>query len=135
MTIFLDSSILCAYANLDDVHHKTSVSLVKDTLSGKYGKCVITDYIMDETLTVLQRKSNKKTAIELGKFILDSEFLIAEIDKQTFQKAWEIFQQDNNFSFTDCTILAFMWTFGINQIATFDKEFSKISNIEVVKNS
>ncbi len=132
MTILIDASVFCAYVNENDVHHGRSVALVKDVLAHKYGKAITTDYIFDEAVTVALRRSTKKNAVELGNFILHSEVFFVKIDSGVFQKAWDIFQKEEGLSFTDCTLLAFMKSFDIMYIATFDKEFKKIAWLKVV---
>ncbi|MBI2652768.1 type II toxin-antitoxin system VapC family toxin [Candidatus Woesearchaeota archaeon] len=132
MAIFIDSSIFCAYANIDDVHNKKAVKIISEIVSNNHGKVITTDYVFDETVTVALRRTDKKKAAELGNFILNSEILIAKVDSIVFQHAWELFQKNHNFSFTDSTIIAFMQLFGINKIATFDKEFLKLKNIQVI---
>lgn len=133
MEVFVDSSVFCAYANESDVHHTKASGILKKLVSEKY-KLIITDYVFDETLTAVLHKTDKKIAAEFGKYILNSEFLIGKVSQPIFQKAWELFCKGNRFSFTDCTIVAFMETFGINKIATFDKEFKKIKDIKVISN-
>ena len=132
MAIFIDSSVFCAYANSRDVHHSKASSIMQEIVSEKYGSGIITDYIFDETMTVALRRTSKGVAVELGNFMLNSEILMAKITPLLFQKAWELFQKPNNFSFTDCTIIAFMNTFGIDKIATFDKEFKSQKNFTIV---
>ncbi len=131
MVILIDSSVFCAYANVRDVHHKNAQKIIKEVISDKYEGAVTTDYIFDETVTVAKRKASQKTAIEIGKFLLNSEIFIARIDALVFQKAWEFFQA-NDLSFTDSTIIAFMDLFGIKKIATFDKGFNNIKNVQVI---
>lgn len=132
MAILIDASVFCAYANFRDVHHKNSIKLMRDIVSQKYGRSVTTDYIFDETVNVVARKHNKKSAIETGEHILNSEIFFAKVDESVFKKAWRLFQDENNFSFTDCTTIAFMGIFGIDKITTFDKEFKKLNNIKVI---
>lgn len=132
MTIFVDASVFCAYANLDDVHHQKAKKIMNNIVSGKYGHGITTDYIFDETVTVVLRRIDKKNAAEVGNLILHSEINLVGIDPMAFQRAWELFQKTENLSFTDCTSIAFMRMFGIQNIATFDKEFSKIRDIQVV---
>ncbi len=132
MAVFIDSSVLCSYANAKDIHHYKSVSLINEIAARKYGNGIITDYVFDETVTVALRRTNKKTAIGLGNLILNSELLMAKVSPIVFKKAWEFFQKDHNFSFTDCTIIAFMQTFDIKTIATFDNEFKNLKNFEVI---
>lgn len=133
MAIFIDSSVFCAYANARDVHHKNAQKIINDVVSGRYENGITTDYVFDETVTVTKRKANSKTAIEIGKFLLDSEIFIAKVDSMSFQKAWELFQA-NDLSFTDCSSISFMELFGISKIATFDKGFRNIKGVQVIEN-
>lgn len=133
MAIFIDASVFCAYANVRDVHHKNAKKIISDIVSGKHENGITTDYIFDETVTVTKRKANSKTAIEIGKFLLDSEIFIAKVDSMVFQKSWELFQS-NDLSFTDCSNIAFMNLFDIRKIATFDKGFKNIKNVQVIEN-
>ena len=132
MAIFIDSSVFCAYANVRDVHHKNAQKIMEDIISGKHENGITTDYVFDETVTVIRRKANSKTAIEIGKFLLDSEIFIAKVDSLVFQKSWELFQS-HELSFTDCSSIAFMNLFDINKIATFDKDFKNIEEIQVIE--
>ncbi|MEK6904035.1 MAG: PIN domain-containing protein [Nanoarchaeota archaeon] len=132
MAIIIDASVLCAYANIEDVHYsKARIILEKIMLKRREG-LIITDHLFDETVNVVMRKKGRDEAINFGRFIMDSEFLLASTSINVFRKAWDMFQQTENFSFTDCATIAFMGVNGINRIATFDKEFKKIKEIEVV---
>ena len=131
-TLFIDSSVLFAFASLRDVHHAKANKIMELVASNRYDSVIINDYVFDEVISVILRKSGKKDAVEIGSNILDSEIFVAKIDSDTFQKSWDLFKQLDEFSFTDCTILAFMNILGIKKIATFDKEFRKISWLEVI---
>jgi len=133
MPVFIDASLLYAYANKDDINHRKAVKIMEDiVVSKKYGKPIISDYIFDEAVTVAFRKSGKQTAINLGEFIIKSEFVLVKVEEMVFQQAWKLFQETNNFSFTDCTIAAMMKIFGVEYLATFDKEFKNIEGLSVV---
>ncbi len=132
MAIVIDSSVFCAFFNNRDVHHQQSVSLLKEILSQKYGRAFLTDYIFDETVSVALRRGDKNSALDAGRFLLHSEFLLAKIDPPLFEEAWAFFQKLDGFSFTDCTILAFMKAFDIAHVATFDKAFHAIDWAQVV---
>lgn len=133
MAVFIDASVFCGYVNSNDVHHKSSLRIMQDIFSQKYGILITTDYIFDETVNVLARKDSKESAIEIGKYILNSEIFFAKITGIVFEKAWNLFQNEKNFSFTDCTTVSFMEIFDIDKIATFDKEFAKLKNIKVIE--
>src|SRR3989338_4808594 len=132
MAIFIDASVLCAYANKIDVHHNPSKIIIEDIISKKYGAPIITDYIFDEVVTVVLRRAGKKIATDVGKALLNSEIIISKVDEAVFLEGFRIFQANDNLSFADCTNIAFMRIFGIDKIATFDKEFENIKGIYVV---
>ncbi len=132
MVVLVDSSVFCAYANVRDVHHENAKRLIGEIVSRKHGSGLTTDYIFDETVSVVLRKSGKNNAINIGRFLLNSEIQLAKVDELLFQKAWHLFQNSDNLGFTDCTSVAFVQTFGIKNIATFDKGFRGLKNIEVL---
>ena len=132
MTIFIDASVFCAYANKDDVHHEKAVIIINDVVAGKYEKAITTDYVFDEVVTVVLRRSNKRNAVEIGGLLLGSEVFMAKIDASIFQQAWKFFKEHEGLSFTDCTIVAFMKSFSIDSLATFDKSFKMFESLSVV---
>ncbi len=132
MLIFLDSSLFCAYKNKSDVHHENSVKIIEAISHQDHGRPVTTDYIFDETVTVLLRKTNRSIAMDVGDLILNSEIQMFGVGKIVFESAWNIFQKTEKLSFTDCTNIAFMKLYGIEKIATFDKGFKEIKGVQVV---
>ncbi|MBI4918880.1 PIN domain-containing protein [archaeon] len=131
MKVFLDASFLYALVNKRDIFHEKASKMV-EKLSSKECHVITTDYTFDEAVTVLSRKADKKTALRLGGMLLESNIILLNVNQKVFQTAWKYFHGEWNFSFTDCTILAFMRIFGINKIATFDQEFKKVKDIEVI---
>ena len=55
MKIFLDTSALIAYYNVDDIHHPKASKTMDSIKSGKIPltRFYTTDYIIDETLTFI----------------------------------------------------------------------------------
>ena len=133
MVIVLDTSVLCAYANKSDVHHGKAVELMRKIISQNEERVIITDHIFDELISVTKRKSDKSTAVETGRALLRSEIHLVYTDELIFGEAWNLFEQKNTFSFTDCTIIAFMRIFGITKIASFDSEFKTIAGLDVLR--
>lgn len=129
----IDANIFCAYWNDKDVHHGKAMDIIENLIYGKTDEdLIVTDHIFDETVNVLMRKVGKTNAIKVGNVIMNSEIFLACAGDDIFQKAWNMFQQTEKFSFTDCATITFMETNGVNRIATFDKEFKKIKWIEVI---
>lgn len=132
--IILDSSFIIAYKVEDDEHHGKALKIAKEIATGKFGYPVISDYIFDESVTVVYKKiQGLKVAIDLGNDLI-REIEMLTIDGELFEQSWQIFKQqkDTKFSFTDCTILALMKKKEIKNITTFDKDFEKIKEINVI---
>ena len=132
--IFLDTSFLVAYSHEKDENHEKALELMKDIAKGKYGKLCVSDYIFDETVTVVFARTKKlEEAVKIGEKLIDGTGIL-DIDDFLFDMSWDIFknQKDSEFSFTDCTTISAMIKIRIANIATFDKEFKKIKNINVI---
>ncbi len=132
--IFLDSSFLISATVEIDQNHEKAASIMGDIISGKYGMPVISDYIFDETVTVILVRTKDLEKASLAGEKLKASMKMLKIEDMDFNEAWEIFksQQNAKFSFTDCTTLSAMKTNGIKNIVTFDGDFKKIKGINVV---
>lgn len=67
---------------------------------------ITTDYVIDETLTLLRVRGERKRALLLGaRFFQDGLAEIHKITTADLRLAWETFEQfdDKGWSFTDCT--------------------------------
>ena len=54
--IFVDSSAWYSLEVEDDTNHRAASSFLSQIASGKHGIAITTDYILDETLTLLQSR-------------------------------------------------------------------------------
>ncbi|MBI4162976.1 MAG: type II toxin-antitoxin system VapC family toxin [Candidatus Aenigmarchaeota archaeon] len=132
--IFLDTSLIIAYKIDNDQNHETALKIMAKISEGHFGNTVISDYIFDESLTVALAKTRElKAAVEIGEELMTIQ--IIKIDNAIIHEAWQIFksQKGTKFSFTDCTCMALMEKFNIRNIATFDSDFKKIKEINVVQ--
>ena len=132
--IFLDSSFLVSLEVETDQNHEKAVKIRDEIIEGKFSKIIISDYIFDETITVTFSKTKElQKAVLVGTNLRESVEII-KIDEEIFNSAWNLFknQKETMFSFTDCTTLALMEKENIKNIATFDKDFKKIKEINVI---
>ncbi|MBM3212533.1 PIN domain-containing protein [Candidatus Poribacteria bacterium] len=92
--IFLDTSFLVAYYNSDDVNHEEARKLIM-RMKGKQVRFLISDYIFDETLTVLLVRAGKDKAIKVCNAILRDIKLenieLVYVNKEIFRKTTTIF--------------------------------------------
>ncbi len=133
--IILDSSFLVAVEVKEDQNHEKAIIIRDKIIKGDFGDIIISDYIFDETVTVtLNKTKDLNKAIEVGEILMDLTDLL-KIEEEIIERSWELFkkQKETKFSFTDCTILALMQENGITNIATFDKDFKKVKEINVIE--
>jgi uncharacterized protein len=130
--IFVDTGAWYASEVEDDENHSRSRKFLKNELaSNKYGVLVTSDYVLDETLTLMRIRKGIKVALNFLDKIQKSESLqIIWIDKEIFDKAVKQFskfddERQRDFSFTDFTSFAIMNDLSIRTAFTFDDHFKK----------
>jgi len=127
MNIFLDTSALVAWFNQDDKYHQDAQKVLKDIQKDqlRLTRFIITDYIIDETLTFFETTiKNHELAEKIGEALLKSGYIHLEhIDPETFEQTWERFKQSTGFSFTDCSSMTMMDKLGIRTAFSFDEHF------------
>lgn len=121
--ILIDTNVLVAYLNERDTLHDRAVKLAEKISGGNYGPAIISEYIFDETVTVLSARAGRKQAIMFGNDLLKN-FDIIQVTAPLFRAAWWLFKGSTGLSFTDCTNIAMVKELEIC-IATFDNDFRK----------
>ena len=106
----------------------------RDTLL-KTGKILITsDYVLDESYTVIRFRAGHPIAVQFGEAVRGSRYLRIEyIASDSIEKAWELFKtfSDHEFSFTDCTSFVLMERLKIKTAFTFDAHFKEYGKFNI----
>ncbi|HLD80942.1 MAG TPA: PIN domain-containing protein [archaeon] len=123
LPFFLDTSVLVAYFAENDSQHEKAVRELQKT--GKE-ETMVSDYVLDEFLTVLFSKTKSKPDCEKAYKELTGNTQALIVAKEAFNAAEALFFQGNRLSFTDCTTLYFCKKHGF-KLVTFDGELSKLS--------
>jgi hypothetical protein len=124
--IFFDTSAWYAIEVEDDVNHETARKFLSIVASGKHGISITTDYILDETLTLLRSRRDLASASSFIDKIRKSKSLrVFWINEDLFEKALIIFRKSGrqSWSFTDCTSFALMRELSISEAFSFDDHF------------
>ena len=124
--IFVDTSAWYATEVEDDVNHEPACKFLSEIASGKHGVSITTDYVLDETLTLLRSRRDLESANGFMDKIRKSKSVrVFWIDEESFKKALDIFRKSNSksWSFTDCTSFALMRELGVPSAFTFDRHF------------
>lgn len=129
MKVFLDTSALVSYYNEDDDLHENAAEVMSRFLSGQLPltNFFISDYVFDETVTVLERVIGKHDlAIRVGEALRSSPRTTwMRVDEPTFEASWKLFGDTRDASFTDCTSFVLMKSRGLQAAFTFDRHFKK----------
>jgi predicted nucleic acid-binding protein len=131
--IFVDTSAFLALENRRDFYHSEAL-LFKDTCL-KTGQTLITsDYVLDESYTIIRLRAGHAIAIQFGESLRKSQFIRNEhITPEIIEEAWHLFKkfEDHDFSFTDCTSFALMERLNISIAFTFDAHFKEYGRFNV----
>jgi hypothetical protein len=128
--LFTDTSAFIAIEDTDDENHTLALEYREKIQHGEtpFIRLYTSNYILDESLTLLRMKCGHEVAVAFRETIEASKLInILWVDEATEKIAWEIFKKnrDKDFSFTDCTSFALMKREAIHTAFTFDKHFSQ----------
>jgi predicted nucleic acid-binding protein len=128
MKVFVDTIAWLALYDRNDRFHHEAKGKLSDIQKNRID-LVTSDYILDESLTIVRLRVNHAAAVVFGTALLNSRIVqmihLTEADKSA---AWEIFRKfsDKDFSFTDCTSFAVMKRLGLQSCFTFDAHFGQM---------
>ena len=128
MRLFADTGAWCALYDKGDTHHTRAVAFLRE-LRNQRVRLITSDYVLDETLTLLRFRAGHREAVDFGKWVLQSPLVkVVRVDEMIWKAAWEIFVKyaDKAFSFTDCTSFAIMRKLGITDAFAFDHNFEQM---------
>jgi predicted nucleic acid-binding protein len=126
--LFIDTAGWTACADASDPDH-ARCRAVRDEALERGQTLVTTDYVVDETLTLLRLRLGLAAALGWWQQVDGSRRLRWErIDAARFDRARATFFQfrDKTFSFTDCTSFAVMRELHIAHALTTDRHFKQM---------
>jgi predicted nucleic acid-binding protein len=123
--IFIDTGAFLARYLLKDQYHHRAVA-VWEKLRSNRENCVTSNFVLDETFTLLGRQAGYGFAVQRAKNIYASQALtICRPDRENEIKALQYFSKyaDQHVSFTDCISFVLMKHEKINRVFSFDRHF------------
>jgi len=130
--IFVDSGAWFALLVPSDSNHPAATVWS----SGNDEPLVTTDYVIDETLTLLRARGEPAKAIAFGNRMFDPICPVAVhyLTQIEIAVAWDVFRTfaDKDWSFTDCTSRAAMEALGVATAFAFDRHFRQFGTVAVV---
>ena len=129
--IFVDTGAWFASVVPSDIDHASA----SQWLNQNAEPLLTTDYIVDETLTLLRARGESTRAIRLGEqFFSRALAKVYVLTEDDIRNTWEVFRKfsDKDWSFTDCSSRVVMEKLGITRAFCFDHHFGQFGSIVVV---
>jgi predicted nucleic acid-binding protein len=130
--IFVDTGAWFAYLIHSDEDHARAVQWMNRNRE----PLLTTEYVIDETLTLLRSRGHDEKAVVWGEAVIGSDVLatVHRITEQDFTKAWDVFStyRDKEWSFTDCTSKVVIENLGLTTAFAFDQHFRQFGTVRVV---
>lgn len=113
------------------------MTFVQEVSSNEHGVLLISDYVFQETVNVVLRKSGLAAAIEVGEFLLEADHTELVFASDDFFEHWRRFQNQDkaeakSLSLVDASLLSLAGTYDGAPIATFDKGFDNLEGVNLV---
>jgi predicted nucleic acid-binding protein len=124
---FIDTGALLARYLRNDQHHKAA-TLLWNKIRVTREHCVTSNFVLDETFTLLARRASYAFAAEKARIIYAASSLeILRPDSLTELAALNWFEKyaDQETSFTDCVSFALMREANIQTAFSFDSHFER----------
>jgi hypothetical protein len=123
--IFIDTGAFLARHIERDQYHDAAIEHWR-TLRNDRRRCFTSNFVLDETITLLARRSTYQFAAERARNLFESTSLsILRPDEHDEFAALELFQKyaDQGVSFTDCVSFVLMEKQDIKCAFSFDRHF------------
>lgn len=123
--IFVDTGAFVARYLPRDQNHETATRAWLEIAESRE-RLVTTNFVVDETLTLLTRRADARQATRVGRQLYASRALsILRPDEEIEIKALDWMERfhDQSLSFTDCVSFVLMKRRDIHRVFTFDHDF------------
>lgn len=124
MKVFIDTSAFCALTIPHDKHNNAAKSHYKQ-LQKEKALVYTSDYVLDETYTLLKMRSSHETAVKFMTRLEAAAITTLSVTDDITESAKDLFRkfEDKKLSYTDCTSFALINHFGITAVFAFDEHF------------
>jgi predicted nucleic acid-binding protein len=133
--IFIDSSGFFAMLASDDDRHAAAAKIIAAARKRKRG-FVTTDYVLDETATLLKARRKNQLVLQLFDRLDKSQACRIEwTDSDRFHKVRDFFLKhaDKEWSFTDCLSFRVMSELRLRDALTKDAHFEQAGFVALLK--
>jgi predicted nucleic acid-binding protein len=129
--IFVDTGAWFAGLVQSDANHAAAIRW----MAANKQQLITTDFVVDETLTLLRARGYASLAERFGGRMFDgADANLVFLSEADVRKTWFVFKRyaDKEWSFTDCSSKVIMERSGITRVFTFDHHFRQFGTVQVV---
>jgi predicted nucleic acid-binding protein len=126
--ILVDTGAWYALTDPQERRHGRAVALFGRLTEGEHGRMVTTDYILDETYTLIRMRLGVEPVKRLRGLLGQSSSLqLVRVSENEFDRSVDLMiaHEDKRWSLTDCTSFVLMREFEIEDAFTFDHNFAE----------
>lgn len=126
--IFVDTGAWYALTDGQERHHGHAVAVFSRLTRGEHGRMVTSDYILDETYTLLRMRLGIEPVKRLrGLLGQSSSVQVVRVSDDEFERSLDLMiaHEDKRWSLTDCTSFVLMRELEIGHAFTFDHNFAE----------
>jgi uncharacterized protein len=126
--ILVDTGAWYALTDPQERHHARAVALFGRLTKGEFGRMVTTDYVLDETYTLLRMRLGMGPVKRLRDLLASSSSLqVIRVSDHDFELALDLMvaHEDKRWSFTDCSSFVLMRELEVANAFTFDRHFAE----------
>ncbi len=123
--IFVDTTIWASAIDASDSLHEDGSAVLKALAGGELPSAVTTDFVLDETLTLLKTRGGRPETIAraIGDIMSSPNLDLVYVDDELFETALRTYQKYERLSFTDAVTLVVMQQRKIKEIFSHDEDF------------
>lgn len=133
--LFVDTSGFFAMVSKDDSWHPNAERVLRKARRGNR-RLITTDYVLDETATLLKARGLGHLTAEFFDRVFQSVACRVEwTDEEHFQATRAFFQNhdDQSWSFTDCASFCLMKSLRLTEALTSDRHFEQAGFVVLLK--
>jgi len=122
---FVDTTIWASGIDASDTLHKDGSAVLRALASGHLASAITTDFVLDETLTLLKMRGGETDSIvkAIHNILSSSVVTLIYVDEILFHAALSTYKKYERLSFTDAVTLTVMQQRKIREIFSHDSDF------------
>lgn len=131
MNLLLDTGIVIAFVNEEKDKSLESIQKIFELAKNRKLQVFVSSITISEIYAFFYKRREPKKAVEISSLLEEIGMIIINLDKELAKKGG-IFKSKYAMSFADAIILATCANAGASLI-TYDKEFSDVKDVQVLK--